>query len=356
MKTKLFLLTAVFGFVSFLNAQKPFKDLGLDDEVEVLTLSDGRYLEHFTNDTLRQIGSVIFNTVTNTVEYFILDEDLEKLNGINRSREVSRFLSVDGMLKSFPWYTPYQFAGNKPVWAIDLDGAEEYIYTYLVADQLGRTILINKSYNVGTRYNTTTCTHEQYNLKTGKVFDPKECGTVQHQYKAYWNTSGFEPYNGSNNPNNLIDVSWKRDYQGNLVLGEGDIVAPYNDNYFESTYIGPNNPKSESGGVDYRREPQDLMDAAAMEHDMSYDRKNAAGPLGTAKQSTIDADRQLVAMANMVIKYYGTKMKDPYTNQPISEETYNRAKQVRAAFGLILGTKVYEWPWEKSIYWEPEEE
>ena len=131
-KTKLFLLTAVFGFVSFLNAQKPFKDLGLDDEVEVLTLSDGRYLEHFTNDTLRQIGSVIFNTVTNTVEYFILDEDLEKLNGINRSREVSRFLSVDGMLKSFPWYTPYQFAGNKPVWAIDLDGAEEYIYTYLV--------------------------------------------------------------------------------------------------------------------------------------------------------------------------------------------------------------------------------
>ena len=41
---------------------------------------------------------------------------------------VARFLSVDPLAKSFPWYTPYQFAGNKPIWAIDLDGAEEKIH------------------------------------------------------------------------------------------------------------------------------------------------------------------------------------------------------------------------------------
>jgi hypothetical protein len=28
---------------------------------------------------------------------------------------------------SYPWYTPYQFAGNKPIWAVDLDGLEEDI-------------------------------------------------------------------------------------------------------------------------------------------------------------------------------------------------------------------------------------
>ena len=39
---------------------------------------------------------------------------------------IGRFLSVDPLTKSFPWYTPYQFAGNKPIWAIDLDGLEEY--------------------------------------------------------------------------------------------------------------------------------------------------------------------------------------------------------------------------------------
>lgn len=37
---------------------------------------------------------------------------------------VGRFLSVDPLTKNFPFYTPYQFAGNMPIWAIDLDGAE----------------------------------------------------------------------------------------------------------------------------------------------------------------------------------------------------------------------------------------
>ncbi|MBO9204000.1 MULTISPECIES: RHS repeat domain-containing protein [Niastella] len=38
---------------------------------------------------------------------------------------IGRFLSVDPLTRSYPWYTPYQFAGNKPIWAIDLDGLEE---------------------------------------------------------------------------------------------------------------------------------------------------------------------------------------------------------------------------------------
>jgi hypothetical protein len=32
---------------------------------------------------------------------------------------------VDPLTKDYPWYTPYQFAGNKPIYAIDLDGLEE---------------------------------------------------------------------------------------------------------------------------------------------------------------------------------------------------------------------------------------
>ena len=37
---------------------------------------------------------------------------------------LSKFLSVDPLAKSYPWYTPYQFAGNKPIVAIDIDGLE----------------------------------------------------------------------------------------------------------------------------------------------------------------------------------------------------------------------------------------
>ena len=38
---------------------------------------------------------------------------------------LGKFLSVDPLTKDFPWYTPYQFAGNKPINSIDLDGMEE---------------------------------------------------------------------------------------------------------------------------------------------------------------------------------------------------------------------------------------
>lgn len=40
---------------------------------------------------------------------------------------LGKFLSVDPLTKSYPWYTPYQFAGNMPISAIDLDGLEEYL-------------------------------------------------------------------------------------------------------------------------------------------------------------------------------------------------------------------------------------
>jgi RHS repeat-associated protein len=37
---------------------------------------------------------------------------------------VGKFLSVDPLQKRFPYYTPYQFSGNTPIQAIDLDGLE----------------------------------------------------------------------------------------------------------------------------------------------------------------------------------------------------------------------------------------
>ena len=39
--------------------------------------------------------------------------------------DIGKFLSVDPLSQEYPWYTPYQFAGNKPIRFIDLDGLEE---------------------------------------------------------------------------------------------------------------------------------------------------------------------------------------------------------------------------------------
>lgn len=37
---------------------------------------------------------------------------------------LGKFLSVDPLTASYPWYSPYQFAGNNPIKFIDLDGGE----------------------------------------------------------------------------------------------------------------------------------------------------------------------------------------------------------------------------------------
>ena len=48
---------------------------------------------------------------------------------------IAKFLSVDPLTKEYPWYTPYQFAGNNPIWAIDLDGLEEMYHMFLTTAQ-----------------------------------------------------------------------------------------------------------------------------------------------------------------------------------------------------------------------------
>ncbi len=43
---------------------------------------------------------------------------------------IGKFLSVDPLTQEYPWYTPYQFAGNKPITYVDLDGGEEWYYMW----------------------------------------------------------------------------------------------------------------------------------------------------------------------------------------------------------------------------------
>jgi RHS repeat-associated protein len=37
---------------------------------------------------------------------------------------IGRFLSVDPLSESYPWYSPYQYAGNSPIANVDIDGGE----------------------------------------------------------------------------------------------------------------------------------------------------------------------------------------------------------------------------------------
>jgi RHS repeat-associated protein len=50
---------------------------------------------------------------------------------------LGKFLSVDPLTQTFPMLTPYQFASNSPIWAIDLDGLEAKIYQSSLKDNWG---------------------------------------------------------------------------------------------------------------------------------------------------------------------------------------------------------------------------
>ena len=49
---------------------------------------------------------------------------------------IGKFLSVDPLTASYPWFTPYQFSANDPIRNIDIDGLEggsaiEYVFTMI---------------------------------------------------------------------------------------------------------------------------------------------------------------------------------------------------------------------------------
>ena len=51
---------------------------------------------------------------------------------------IGKFLSVDPLTQNYPWYTPYQFAGNNPIQYIDLDGLEELDPKEVISYEVGK--------------------------------------------------------------------------------------------------------------------------------------------------------------------------------------------------------------------------
>ncbi len=92
----------------------------------MLTLTNGKYEEFFDDEDVQQIGTALVNIRTNKIVKLLSKEDAEKRLDNTTGK---RFLSVDPLTKKYPELTPYQFASNTPISAIDLDGLEATIST-----------------------------------------------------------------------------------------------------------------------------------------------------------------------------------------------------------------------------------
>lgn len=125
-------------------------------DAQAPTTGKGRYLEVHTTETLEYIGSVLYNTKTNQVEDIQFYQRVGDLT-MNPSL-VGRFLSVDPLTSSYPELTPYQFASNTPIQAIDLDGLEAF-FIHGTASHPGRwkdkSIAFLKSLTNNETYNSS---------------------------------------------------------------------------------------------------------------------------------------------------------------------------------------------------------
>jgi RHS repeat-associated protein len=111
---------------------------------------------------------------------------------------LSRFLSVDPLTKSFAWYSPYQFAGNTPIAAIDLDGEEQkiVIHWHDANGSVTRTKIVKADFNtVNQLYQSLS---KGLNTETTYTLE----GTKFNSTNAHF-VVGFDAYKkGTGNPRN----------------------------------------------------------------------------------------------------------------------------------------------------------
>lgn len=79
---------------------------------------------------------------------------------------IAKFLSVDPLTGKYPWYTPYQFAGNSPIANLDLDGLEDINYKKFQKGLFeGTSKLSNAHFSIESRINKNLFNASNWNLK-----------------------------------------------------------------------------------------------------------------------------------------------------------------------------------------------
>lgn len=117
---KLFLLFSVLlAFVSAKAQNNPFEELGYTPRFA--TLSNGKYIETFDNDSIVQIGTVLLNTKSKEIIGFV-EYDTLYSEATLQPDIISRWLSPDPLAEEYTSWSPYNFVMNNPIIYIDPDG------------------------------------------------------------------------------------------------------------------------------------------------------------------------------------------------------------------------------------------
>lgn len=114
-----FLIFIHFTVISF--GQQPFEEYGY--KVKVATLSGGKFLEFFDQDSLVEIGSVVLNVNTGKIVGFVTYDTVYRESDL-QPEIISRWISPDPHSDKYTDVSPYNFVLNNPVRLVDVDGRD----------------------------------------------------------------------------------------------------------------------------------------------------------------------------------------------------------------------------------------
>lgn len=150
MKKLLLFFALIVGFISTQAQDNPFAEYGYTPKIA--TLSQGQFNESFDNDTIVQIGSVLFNTKSKQIVAFVQTDTMYSEATLEPDI-VSRWMSPDPLAHEYTSWSPYNFVKNNPIWFVDPDGRKVFIHGQ---DAKATTAALQKTTSLQLTYNEKT--------------------------------------------------------------------------------------------------------------------------------------------------------------------------------------------------------
>ena len=226
-----------------------------------------------------------------------------------------RFLSVDPITKKYPELTPYQFASNRPIDGVDLDGLE----------YVKRIHTVNAQGQVLSTKDIVYYTKSEQEIKAMGGTPAGRCNSAAYGPEGKGIKHEYYLENGAKS--NIKDV-W--DLPGSfathgLYSGDGSI-----------TYTGKPDANGKKG-YDYTWAPIDAADAIAKRHDVHYSNVGAYDVVEDSR--TLFADLQMVDEATQYLKSVPFKLA---TGQRVAGETIVAATGQKSLMTVFADYKAWK--------------
>lgn len=222
-------LTILILLATTANSQSlnPFESIG--KKGKIITLSNGKYVEVYSNDSLQKIGSVVMNMNTGEV-YEFLQIDTVYSEATLDPTIISRWYSIDPLASKYPGISPYVFVANMPIVAIDPDGRDIIVLSDKQgAGKLGHQAILIGNNSTGWTYISKDGSPDGRTAAAGKpIFVVQKFNTIEDFRNSPHNFELVDGQYHSNSKGKANDnVTFKLDENGNKIQ-----------RYDEAFYIG----------------------------------------------------------------------------------------------------------------------